>query len=149
MRKKILFSLVILLIVASLPIYSFAAPSASKSPSASPSSKASSASASPSASSSASTSASAQPTGFAVLKLESSGPYVTMLQMRLRDLGYFCYRPTGSYAALTRTAVISFQEQNNLGIDGTVGENTFNKLFYKNLKRSLLDKSVKVNIRPR
>lgn len=133
MRKKFLFSLVILIITAVLPIYSFAEPSVS-----------SSASPSASVSPSASSSPSSEPTGFTVLKLESSGPDVTILQMRLRDLGYFCYRATGSYGALTRTAVIGFQEQNKLGIDGTVGENTFNKLFNKNLKRSLLDKATKV-----
>lgn len=126
MRKKILFSLMILLIF-SLPTLALAEPTTS-----------------PDASSSPSSSASVEPTAFTVLKMESTGVNVTMLQLRLRDLGYFCYRPTGSYKSLTRDGVIKFQQQNKLDVDGTVGENTFNKLFSKILKRSPLADTIKV-----
>ena len=37
------------------------------------------------------------PEGFQMLMLDSSGPDVFRVQMRLRDLGYLNYRPTGMY----------------------------------------------------
>lgn len=130
MRKKIIIALVAILILA-IPALALAEPSESPSPS-------------ESSSSSVSPSSSASTDAFTVLKMESTGPNVTILQLRLRDLGFFCYRATGSYKALTREGVIRFQEQNKLDVDGTVGENTFKKLFSKVLSRSKLPESYKV-----
>ena len=137
MSKRIIFSVTMLLVFSLIPALALAAPSSPASPSAS-------SSASASASPSDSASASDKDDTFTVLKLASTGPYVVMLQMRLRDLGYFSYRATGSYGSITRTSVLKFQEDNDLAIDGTVGENTFNKLFYKNLPRAKLPATVKV-----
>jgi peptidoglycan hydrolase-like protein with peptidoglycan-binding domain len=125
MRKIVLFSLVFILIL-SIPAMALAKPSESPSGS------------SPSPSTSGSDEV------FSVLKMESTGDNVTMLQLRLRDLGYFSYIPTGSYKGLTRDGVIKFQEQNDLDVDGTVGEETFNKLFGKIINRSKLADTVKV-----
>ncbi len=68
--------------------------------------------------------------------------------MRLRDLGYLFYRPTGLYGTLTRAAVIRFQEKNELAPDGEIGELTFKKLFLKNLKRAPLASGVKITTGP-
>lgn len=89
--------------------------------------------------------ASAETTGgtFAVIKVGSSGPDVSLVQMRLRDLGYLNYRPTGMVGTLTRTAAMRFQELNALSPDGDIGEQTFKKMFALNIKRNTLPADVK------
>ena len=52
----------------------------------------------------------------------SSGEAVYRLQQRLLDLGYFNYKPTGSYGSMTRNAVIAFQQYNDLAADGAAGD---------------------------
>jgi peptidoglycan hydrolase-like protein with peptidoglycan-binding domain len=68
------------------------------------------------------------PSGFPI-KLDSRGTNVIRVQMRLRDLGYFNYRPTGKYFNMTQKAVKDFQQSNGLDPDGRVGEMTYQKLF--------------------
>lgn len=79
---------------------------------------------------------------FTVLELNSTGENVIRLQMRLRDLGYFNYRPTGMYYGMTQKAVMSFQEQNGLSSDGQAGEITFNDMFTIDAVRKPLGASV-------
>lgn len=70
-----------------------------------------------------------------VLKIQSEGEEVVNLQMRLRDLGYFNYKVTGYFGEATRGAVVLFQEQNQLDVDGTVGPQTREVLYCSNAKR--------------
>ncbi len=69
------------------------------------------------------------PEGFVMLKQDDSGAAVFRVQMRLRDLGYLNYRPTGMYKGMTQSAVVEFQTNNGLDADGRVGEMTYDKLF--------------------
>lgn len=60
----------------------------------------------------------------AVLKQGARGEEVRTVQHRLRDWGYFKRRPSGYFGPLTRDAVMRFQQENNLPVDGIVGEET-------------------------
>lgn len=64
-----------------------------------------------------------------LLQQNDTGSEVVRIQMRLRDLGYFNYRPTGKYFDKTISAVKDFQKNNGLSNDGDVGEMTYQKLF--------------------
>ena len=66
---------------------------------------------------------------FEILKVGDEGIEVIRIQMRLRDLGYLNYRATGLYYSMTEQAVIEFQENNGLDIDGRVGKDTYDLLF--------------------
>lgn len=54
---------------------------------------------------------------------------ITVIQERLRQLGYFNQAPTGRFGSATRQAVIKFQRQNGLAPDGIVGRQTAEVLF--------------------
>jgi hypothetical protein len=64
-----------------------------------------------------------------MMKENDKGSEVVRLQMRLRELGFFNYRPTGNFFSVTKNSVIDFQKNNDLGSDGRVGEQTYQKLF--------------------
>ena len=81
---------------------------------------------------------------FEVLKLESSGTRVFKIQMRLRDLGYLNYRPTGQYFGLTQDAVMKFQQNNGLDTDGQIGQITYDKMFASDAVRKPLSAAVTV-----
>lgn len=57
------------------------------------------------------------------LRLGSEGYRVKALQERLRDLGY-TVRPDGDFGPATKRAVVAFQSDHGLGIDGIVGPQT-------------------------
>ncbi|MDX6405745.1 MAG: putative chitinase [Blastocatellia bacterium] len=59
-----------------------------------------------------------------VLKKGSSGPDVTALQQKLKDLGFDPKGVDGNFGGGTEAAVIAFQEANGLDVDGKVGPNT-------------------------
>jgi len=59
-----------------------------------------------------------------VLKQGSSGPDVSKLQQRLKDLGFDPKGVDGNFGADTEAAVIAFQQANGLDVDGRVGPNT-------------------------
>ena len=65
----------------------------------------------------------------AELQYGDTGEPVKLLQTRLKELGYFSGSIGGNYLAQTRTAVLSFQSQNNLETDGTAGPQTLALLF--------------------
>lgn len=65
---------------------------------------------------------------YPVLAEGSTGPDVTRLQQRLRQLGYFNANPTGSFRGITRDAVIAFQRSAGLPITGVVNAQTWNAL---------------------
>jgi hypothetical protein len=77
------------------------------------------------------------PEGY-LLNQESSGLDVYRIQMRLRDLGYLNYRPTGMYRTKTVAAVLEFQKDNGLDADGDMGPQTYDKLFSLDAKRKPL-----------
>ncbi|MHC5721285.1 MAG: peptidoglycan-binding domain-containing protein, partial [Nostoc sp.] len=56
-----------------------------------------------------------------------SGVAVRVLQQLLVSNGY-AVRVDGIYGALTETAVKAFQNQQNLGVDGIVGQQTWRTL---------------------
>jgi peptidoglycan hydrolase-like protein with peptidoglycan-binding domain len=70
-----------------------------------------------------------------LIKLDDTGDNVLLLQMRLRDLGYYPYKITGQFGSVTKNAVINFQKGNNLSPDGIVGGQTAELLFNNEAKR--------------
>jgi len=88
------------------------------------------------------------PDDFQILMLESEGERVFMIQMRLRDLGYLNYRPTGMYFAMTQSAVRSFQEHNELEADGRLGAVTYDKMFSSDAVRKPLGTGISVTSGP-
>lgn len=61
----------------------------------------------------------------------SKGPEVTKIQARLISLGYALpmYGADGDFGGETVQAVSNFQRDNNLTMDGVVGDSTWDKLF--------------------
>lgn len=59
-----------------------------------------------------------------ILKQGSSGPDVTALQQKLKDLGFDPNGVDGNFGPGTEKAVRAFQEAKGLGVDGKVGPNT-------------------------
>jgi peptidoglycan hydrolase-like protein with peptidoglycan-binding domain len=72
---------------------------------------------------------------YSTLTLHDSGDRVAMLQMRLRDLGYFTYKITQYYGDYTMDAVKDFQRDNKLGADGIAGPVTQSLLFSNDAPR--------------
>ncbi|BAY84033.1 peptidoglycan-binding domain 1 [Calothrix parasitica NIES-267] len=60
----------------------------------------------------------------AVEKYGSKNASVTTIQKCLKQLGYLNSSATGYYGTITKNAVIKFQKDNGLAIDGIVGSNT-------------------------
>lgn len=88
------------------------------------------------------------PEGFDMLMLNSEGMQVFLIQMRLRDLGYLNYRPTGQYFAMTQSAVQDFQQFNELDADGRLGMISYDKLFSNEAVRKPLGTNVAVKSGP-
>ena len=83
-------------------------------------------------------SAQSQPTedtSFELIVVGSEGTKVFLMQKRLEDLGFYTFRATGVYGAITRNAVVAFQKANDIMVDGTVGEETYNLMFGNNTSR--------------
>ena len=59
-----------------------------------------------------------------------SGINVTIVQARLKELGYFTGTVTGKYEPSTTSGVKTFQTKNGLAPDGVVGPMTWAKLFF-------------------
>lgn len=62
------------------------------------------------------------------LKPGDKNRYVTYLQTRLRDWGYVKFNPNGNYGPQTTEAVKRFQLDNQLFVDGVVGQQTWQKI---------------------
>ncbi len=60
----------------------------------------------------------------AVLSLGSRGERVALIQQRLKDWGYYSGDVDGIFGRGTHNAVVRFQRQNNLAVDGQVGKKT-------------------------
>ena len=63
------------------------------------------------------------------------GEDVVRIQTRLFDLGYYTYKPTGSFQTVTKTAVVAYQADSGLMSDGSVGQETLDTLFMRGAKR--------------
>ena len=68
----------------------------------------------------------------ALLSIGSRGDAVSSVQQELLDRGYFDHSVTGYYGHITRSAVLEFQKDNNIRVDGIVGPETREKLFGNN-----------------
>lgn len=78
-----------------------------------------------------------------VLKDGDTGDNVILVQLRLRDLGYFNYKITNYYGKYTSQTVADFQKVNNITADGVIGPSTFELLFSNDAKRKPVKKRVK------
>ena len=59
------------------------------------------------------------------------GVDVKFLQTLLRSKGYDCGKVDGDFGGKTEKAVLKFQNDNRLTVDGIVGKNTAKKLGFK------------------
>lgn len=66
----------------------------------------------------------------------SQGESVVRVQKRLFDLGYYTYKPTGSFQTVTRQAVVAYQVACGFLSDGTIGSETKDALFSVSAKRA-------------
>ena len=73
------------------------------------------------------TTATPEPTPF-ILKKGAKGPEVTVLQKRLKALGYLSGSSDGDFGEVTHDAVVQFQKVNGLSADGVAGTQTLNVL---------------------
>lgn len=84
------------------------------------------------------------------LKTLDRGQDVVLLQRRLQELDYFHFKPTGVFGNMTRTAVMRFQESNDVTASGSgvVDDVVFAQLFSKQAKRNPVPDNVKIPIGP-
>lgn len=61
--------------------------------------------------------------------LGAKGQLVVRIQQRLMDLGYYTYKPTGSYQAVTRRAVLSYERAAGARQDGRLTPEEQDELF--------------------
>lgn len=59
----------------------------------------------------------------------STGKDVKLAQQKLNDLGYSLGKVDGIFGQATKTAVMQFQEDNGLSVDGKIGDVTWQHLF--------------------
>ncbi|HWR24376.1 MAG TPA: peptidoglycan-binding domain-containing protein [Feifaniaceae bacterium] len=90
--------------------------------------------------------------GTQLIQYEDTGETVAMIQTRLRELGYFQFKPTGSFLSMTRSAVIEFQKNQvsddgtPIIADGTVGEQSMSLLFSQKAARAAIPQEVHIPI---
>lgn len=63
-----------------------------------------------------------------LLKVGSKNQSVTLLQEKLKELGYFNGKSTGYYGSITKESVKKFQKSNKLVADGIAGKSTLKSL---------------------
>ena len=129
MKKCFVFLLAALFLFMSVPM-AYATPAPSQSPG---TAETPNASVSPGLSSST--------TASTLISYGSTGVIVVRIQLRLRELGYFNYKPTGNFQSMTVEATKKFQQNQTDASgapfisDGTVGEQTRAFLFETSAKR--------------
>jgi hypothetical protein len=67
-------------------------------------------------------------TSMQTLRRGAKGTDVSLLQEKLRDMGYYTKSIDGDYGSGTKQAVMKFQEIHGLSADGVVGPKTFQKI---------------------
>ena len=65
----------------------------------------------------------------------AKGEEVVRIQTRLFDLGFYTYKPTGSYQTVTRSAVVAYQAASGIMSDGSIGAESMRTLFSRAAKR--------------
>lgn len=85
---------------------------------------------------------------FQILKKGSEGDDVILIQMRLKDLGYFNYKITNVFGQFTHNALRDFQKENELSSDGVLGEESYGVLFSNSAKRKPVEAVVKPTPKP-
>ncbi len=68
--------------------------------------------------------------------LGSKGQLVVRIQQRLADLGYYHYKPTGSYQAVTRRAALAYERAANARQDGRLTPTEQDELFSSGAARA-------------
>lgn len=69
------------------------------------------------------------------------GENVVRIQLRLRELGYFMFKPTGNFQSMTVSSAIAFQEKQTdsegrpIAADGFIGPQSFDILFSLSAQR--------------
>ena len=76
------------------------------------------------------------------------GEVIVRIQDRLLDLGYFCFKSTGSFGTMSAASVMKFQEFNEIMADGTVGPESRALLFESKAVRNPIPVDVKIPIGP-
>lgn len=66
--------------------------------------------------------------GSRILREGDEGPDVALLQHKLRKTGFFSQKIDGFYDSYTREAVLRFQSENKLKVDGIAGPETLGRL---------------------
>lgn len=84
-----------------------------------------------------------------VIKKGESSDNVILLQMRLRDLGYYNYKITGFFGDFTGAALKDFQKTNSISADGVAGKNTLDALYNNAAKRKAIEPLIKPPTKPK
>ena len=79
-----------------------------------------------------------------ILTSGESGINVSRVQIRLRELNYLAFVPTGSYLSMTQKAVSAFQTNNQLSSDGTVSAATLQAMLASTAKRATLSSRIQL-----
>lgn len=85
-----------------------------------------------------------------IVDYQDTGDLVAMIQTRMRELGYFHFKPTGNYQAMTRNAMIEYQklqmdtEGKQFIADGTVGDQSLEALFSTRSERAPIAQDVHI-----
>ena len=74
--------------------------------------------------------------------LGSKGQLVVRIQQRLMDLGYYHYKPTGSYQAVTRRAVLAYERAAGKRQDGQLTPQEQDELFSGMAERAPFSASI-------
>jgi peptidoglycan hydrolase-like protein with peptidoglycan-binding domain len=84
-----------------------------------------------------------QSTDDIVIKKGENSDNVILLQMRLRDLGYYNYKITGFFGDFTGSALKDFQKTNSITYDGIAGKKTLDALYSNAAKRKPIEPRIK------
>ena len=92
----------------------------------------------------------ATPNNSGLISFGASGETIVRIQLRLRELGYFNYKPTGNFQSMTVEATKRFQQKqtdaagNPIMADGTIGAQTLSIIFQHSAARADIDASIPI-----
>ncbi|MGI6161111.1 MAG: peptidoglycan-binding protein [Christensenellales bacterium] len=73
----------------------------------------------------------------AILKMGSQGQQVSQVQQALKDIQYFDHAVTGNFGTVTHNAVVKFQSDRKLTVDGIVGAKTQMELMGRTMEKQV------------